>query len=265
MLKRLQSPMLRIIRLLTTCAVLFGAPCCARGLLHEGRIDSARVAMGVPANRAPAAARSSLLLTGDVGGFESPEDQPAPKPIRLPRGWNYALIAVITLLAAVAVVLYVGQLVILGWAMDLLSALDDFLSHLGMPKRIAQPDPLEHEQVGEIVVVTLRNNIATLRQCQIVQKQLKRLVDEHHCDFVLDFSCADRISQSFREVVFQLIKAARREASRLRLPQQPIPLPRRNMFQRFTDRQGALEAMSKQAGHGWVVLCSVPVGIRAFS
>ena len=56
------------------------------------------------------------------------------------------LIAGILLAAAVAVVLYVGQLVVIGWAMDLLSALDDFLSHLGMPKRIAQPDPPEYEQ-----------------------------------------------------------------------------------------------------------------------
>jgi hypothetical protein len=127
------------------------------------------------------------------------------------------------------------------------------------------PDPLEYEQVGEIIVVTFRNNIATIRQCQSVQKQLKRLIDGHHCDFVLDFCYADRISKSFRGVMFQFMKAAHGEAKRLGNPDPPVALPHGRVFQAFADRRRAVEEMSKHRGHGWVVLCSVPVGIRALS
>ena len=66
--------------------------------------------------------------------------------------------------------------------------------------------------MGEIIVVTLRDNIATARQCQSVAKQLKFLIDDHHCDFVLDFLYAGRISMGFREVMLDLRKAARKEA-----------------------------------------------------
>ena len=76
---------------------------------------------------------------------------------------------------------YIGNLVIIGWVVD-------FLSGIGVPKFRAKPVPLEYEQVGEIIVVKLRDNIATLGQCQTVQSQLKHLVAEHHSDFVLDFA-----------------------------------------------------------------------------
>jgi hypothetical protein len=33
----------------------------------------------------------------------------------------------------------------------------------------------------------------------------------------------------------------------------------------FEDRQRALDAMAKHDGHGWVVLCGVPFGLRAVS
>ena len=165
--------------------------------------------------------------------------------------------------AAIAVVLYVGELVLLGWAVDLLSEFEIFLSDLGLPKIRPKPVPFEYEQVGEIIVVTLHHDIASLRECQSVQKQLKRLIDEHHCDFVLDFSNAQRISTSFRGVLAYFMKAARTEARKLGRPFRPVTLARGTIFPVFDDRQGAVDAMSKHDGHGWVVLCCVPVGIRA--
>ena len=159
-------------------------------------------------------------------------------------------------IAGIGVVLFIGELVVIGWVVD-------FLSAIGMPKFQAKAIPLEYEQVGEIVVVTLRDNIATVRHCQAVQKELRRLVDAHHCNFVLDFCHAGRISRSFRGVMAHLVKAARKEAGKLGKADRPVDLPRGEAFNVFEDRQRALAEMSRHGGDGWVVLCSVPVGIRA--
>jgi hypothetical protein len=157
-----------------------------------------------------------------------------------------------------AIVLYIGELVVIGWVVD-------FLSAIGMPTIQARAIPLEYECAGDILVVTLRDNIDTVLQCQAVQKQLNELIDEHHCDFVLDFSYAEKISTSFREVMKHLVKAARREAEKLGKPYRPVALSDGKVFRVFDTRERAVEAMSKHDGHGWVVLCSVPVGIRAVS
>jgi hypothetical protein len=160
-------------------------------------------------------------------------------------------------IAVLSVVLYLGELTVVGWIVD-------FLSAIGMPK-IPIVAALECEQVGEIIVVTLRDNIATVFQCQAVQKELNRLVDEHRCDFVLDFSATGSVAMSFRRVMLGLKKAARRAAEKLGKTYRPLALPHGEEFRVFDDRRQALEEMSKHVGHGWVVLCSVPVGIRAVS
>jgi hypothetical protein len=168
------------------------------------------------------------------------------------------IIATILAVCGIAIVLYIGELIIVCWIVD-------FLSEIGMPKIIATAVPLEYEQVGEIVVVTLRNNVASVRQCLSVQNQLKSLIDEHHCNFVLDFFYAEKTSKSFRGVMINLMKAARKEAKELGKPYRSIALPHGAVFKVFNDKEGAVEEMSKYDGHGWVVLCSVPVGIRAVS
>jgi len=157
-----------------------------------------------------------------------------------------------------AVVLYIWELVIIGWVID-------FLSKTGMPEIRAVPVPLEYEQIGEITVVKLRDNTATVLDCQSVQKQLNRLIEERHCDFVLDFARAGKISRHFRGVMLHVMKAARREAVRLGRPYRPVALPHGEVFRVFADRERAVAEMSKHDGHGWVVLCSVPFGIRAVS
>lgn len=161
------------------------------------------------------------------------------------------IIVGIVAVSASGVVLYIGELVVIGWAVD-------FLSEIGMPKLHTPPVPLEYQQIGEIVVVAL-HDIGTVFQCQAVQKQLKHLMDEQHCDLVLDFQYAGRISHSFREVLLYLAKAARNEAAMLGKP----PVAHRAVFRVFDEKIQAVEEMSKHEGHGWVVLCSVPVGIRA--
>jgi hypothetical protein len=170
-----------------------------------------------------------------------------------------ALLAAVVLAVFFAcMVLYIGELIVLGWIVD-------FLSELGMPKIQARPIPLQYERIGQIVVVTLRDNVSTVLQCQLVQQQLTGLIAEHHCDFVLDFSCVGRVSKSFRGVMIHFIKAARKEAGRLGKPYRSIAEPHGKLFTVFGDRQCAIEEMSQHDGHGWVVLCSVPAGVRAVS
>jgi hypothetical protein len=168
------------------------------------------------------------------------------------------IVTAVFVFCGVALILCAGELVVIGWVVD-------FLSEVYMPKALAKPAPLEYERVREIIVVKLRDNIITLRQCQSVQRQLKRLIDEHHCDFVLDFLHAEKISKRFRGVMVHIMKAARKEAGKCGKPYRPVALPHRAVFRVFDDRERAVEEMSKHDGHGWVVLCSVPVGIRAFS
>ena len=168
------------------------------------------------------------------------------------------VLAIVFAISGISVFLYIGELVVIGWVVD-------FLSEIGMPAIQAKSVPLECEQVGEILVVMLPDNIATIHQCQSVEKQLNRLIDEHHCDFVLDFSQVRNISRRFRAVMVRLMKRARREAAKLGKPYRPVALSRGEVFRVFVDRQRAVEAMSQHDGHGWVVLCSVPVGIRAVS
>ncbi len=151
---------------------------------------------------------------------------------------------------------YVGELVIVGWIMD-------FLTWLTTPIIHAKQVPLDYDQVGEMIVVNLSDNIVTARQCQSVQKQLKRLIDEHHCDFILDFSRIGRVSIRFRAVMVHFARAARREARKQAKPHLPLAVPPGDQFTVFADGQSAVEEMGMHDGHGWVVLCSVPAGIRA--
>ena len=70
--------------------------------------------------------------------------------------------------------------------------------------------PLEFDQVGEVLIVKLSDHIVSDAHCQAVQRQLDRFVDEHYCDFILDFSAVGRLSRSFRGVMTHLAGAARR-------------------------------------------------------
>jgi hypothetical protein len=168
------------------------------------------------------------------------------------------VMAVALTVSGICIVLYMGELVVLGWVVD-------FLSEIGMPKIKPTLIPLEYEDLGEIIVVRLRDNVATVGQCQLVWKQFQRLIDEHHCNFVLDFSAVGKVSRSLRKVMVQFMTAARKEAEKLGKPYRPLAAPRGERFIVFDNRKRAVEEMSAHAGHGWVVLCSVPAGVRAVS
>ena len=185
---------------LTLCAALFSVS--GHIGIENARSFSEHVWIGAPSDRMAATRRYSSSLDGDTEGFGSHQTIPRPLPISERYPLEALIILAVFVVCGIAIVLYIGQLVIIGWVVD-------FLSEIGVPKIQALPGDLEYEQVGEIIVVTLRDNIATIGLCLAVQKQLKRLIDAQHCDFVLDFSCADSISMSFREVMVRFLKAAR--------------------------------------------------------
>ena len=160
------------------------------------------------------------------------------------------IIAAMIAIAVIGVILYVGQLVMIGWIVD-------FLSGIGVPKFRAKPVPLEYDRAGEIIVVRLRDNVATAAQCLSVERQLKRLIEEQHCDFILDFLAAGNVSRSFRGVMLRSMKAARREAERLGKPYRPLDLPRGG-YVRGVCRQAVRGRSNVPARRTWVdrpVLC----------
>jgi hypothetical protein len=160
--------------------------------------------------------------------------------------------------AVLAIAMYVGELVVIGWIIDFPA----WLAERALP---AAHVPLEFEQVGQITVVTLSDNIASARECRSVKEQLVRLIAEHRCDFVIDFSSIKKLNSGFRDVLLHLTRAARAEAERQGQPCRELDLPSGEMFCTFADREAAIEEMIRHPGHGWVVLCAVPTGIRAVS
>jgi hypothetical protein len=155
-----------------------------------------------------------------------------------------------------AVALYVGELVVIGWIVDFPA----WLAERAMPPAHV---PLEIEHVGVITVVKLSDNIASTRECRSVHQQFDRLIAEHHCDLIIDFSMIKKLSSGFREVLLHTTLAAREEAEKQGLPRCSMELPPGETFLILDNRDRALVEMGRQQGHGWVVLCSVPTGIRA--
>jgi hypothetical protein len=233
----------------TICTVLLGIS--AAGFPAQGAL------LGTSPGRAVQRGDPSAA-DGGTEGFAAHKTDDDSKAVSRRFPPNSLIVALVFAIATIAVLLYLGELFIIGWVVD-------FLSEIGVPKIQVRPVPLEYEQIGEIVVVKLHDNIATVAQCYSVQKQLKHLIDQQHCDFVLDFASAQRVSMRLRGVILHFNKAARKEAGKLGKPYRPLELPSGAVFKVFQDRRRAVEEMSKHEGHGWVVLCSVPVGIRAVS
>jgi hypothetical protein len=65
--------------------------------------------------------------------------------------------------------------------------------------------------------------------------------------------------------MLHLVKAARQEAVKLGKSYRPVAVTHGAAFRVFADRECAIKEMSRHDGHGWVVLCSVPAGVRAVS
>jgi hypothetical protein len=158
--------------------------------------------------------------------------------------------------AVAAVGLYVGELVVIGWILDL----PVWLAERAMPTAHV---PLEFEHVGAITIVTLSDNIASTRECRSVRDQFDRLIADQHCDLILDFGGIKKLASGFRAVLLHVTRAARAEAYRQGQVASIADVPPGETFRVFDERQSALEEMARHAGHGWVVLCSVPTGTRA--
>jgi hypothetical protein len=60
-----------------------------------------------------------------------------------------------------------------------------------------------------------------------------------------------------------LIFLAKAVARKVTNSGKPLSSGKATTFRAFDDRQHAMEEMSQHDDNGWVVLCSVPVGIRA--
>ncbi len=157
-----------------------------------------------------------------------------------------------------AVMLYVSELVVLGWLLDF----PTWLAERALP---AAHVPLEFERTGEITVVKLSENIASARECRSVQEQLDRLIAEGQCDLVVDFGGVKKLASGFREVLVHVTGSARRAAEKRGQSCRGPDLPPGETFHVFAGREEAIAEMARYEGHGWVVLCAVPVGIRAVS
>lgn len=160
--------------------------------------------------------------------------------------------------SVLAIFLYVGELVVIGWIVDFPA----WLAERAMP---AAHVPLEVEHAGEITVVTLSDNIASARECRSVKEQLDRLIAGGRCDLILDFSRVKKLASGFHDVLVHVTRAAWKAADRRGHAYRGPELPPGERFRVFADRDEAIAEMSRCAGHGWVVLCAVPVGIRAVS
>ena len=125
--------------------------------------------------------------------------------------------------------------------------------------------PLEFERAGQITIVQLSENIASARECRSVKEQLDRLIAKDCCDIVIDFALVKKLASGFRDVLVHVTRAARRAAEKRGQPCRGPDLPPGEQFRVFADREAAIAEMALHEGHGWVVLCAVPTGIRAVS
>jgi hypothetical protein len=213
----------------------------------------------------------------------APRPRPRRRPPRGPR-WQYSLLSLFVLTtvcaivlkvykgfpmetlivlgivagAVLAVMLYVGELVVIGWIVDF----PVWLAERALPSAHV---PLEHEHVGQVTIVRLSENIASARECRSVQEQIDRLIAEDCCDIVLDFGHVKKLASGFREVLVHVTRTARQAAEKQGQACRDPDLPPGEMFRVFADRDAAIAEMTRQEGHGWVVLCGVPTGIRAVS
>ena len=160
--------------------------------------------------------------------------------------------------AVVAIVLYIGELVVIGWIADFPA----WLAERAMP---AAHVPLEIEHAGPITIVKLSDNIASARECRSVQEQLDRLVAADRCDLILDFARVKKLAAGFRDVLVHVTRAVRKAVEKRGQPYRGPEPAKGETFPVFADCEQALAEMGRHDGHGWVVLCAVPVGIRAVS
>ena len=133
------------------------------------------------------------------------------------------------------------------------------------------------EQSGEVLVVTLiESKIVDERGVSSIREAVYRLIESGHTNLVYDLSRVEYLSSSVLGVFLSAKKrisalgppasgtaAVSPEVVRLnrggsRRADQSGPLFRSRVFEIYSDRQSAIDAMTKVGSrHGWVVLFNV--------
>jgi hypothetical protein len=141
------------------------------------------------------------------------------------------------------------------------------------------------EPSGEVLVVTLVDpKIVGERGVSSIREAVYRLIESGHTNLVFDLSRVEYFSSALLGVFL----SAKKRVSALAAPgsgtaavprevvplnpgrpgraDQSGPLFRSRVFEIYSDRQSAIEAITKVgSGHGWVVLCNVrPALVEVF-
>jgi anti-anti-sigma factor len=132
------------------------------------------------------------------------------------------------------------------------------------------------EPSGNVLVVTLIDQIVDERGVSSIREAVYRLIESGHTNLVFDLSRVEYFSSALLGVFLSAkkrtsalaapgsgIAAVPREVVRLN-PRGPGraersgPLFRSRVFEIYSDRQSAIEAITEVgSGYGWVVLCNV--------
>jgi anti-anti-sigma regulatory factor len=132
------------------------------------------------------------------------------------------------------------------------------------------------EPSGKVLVVTLIDQIVDDRKVSSIREAVYRLIESGHTNLVFDLSGVEDLSSALLGVFLSAKKrisalaapcsgtaAVPREVVRLNpggpgRADQSGPLLRSRVFEIYSDRQSAIEAITEVgSGHGWVVLCNV--------
>jgi anti-anti-sigma regulatory factor len=133
------------------------------------------------------------------------------------------------------------------------------------------------EPSGDVLFVTLTDRkIVDERGVSSIREAVYRLIESGHTNLVFDLSRVEYLSSGVLGVFLSAKKrisasaapgsrtaAVPREVVRLnprgpRRADQSGPVFRSRVFEIYSDRQSAIEAITKAgSGHGWVVLCNV--------
>ena len=133
------------------------------------------------------------------------------------------------------------------------------------------------EPSGDVLFVTLTDRkIVDERGVSSIREAVYRLIESGHTNLVFDLSGVEDLSSALLGVFLSAKKrisalaapgsrtaAVPREVVRLKpggpgRADQSGPLFRSRVFEIYSDRQSAIEAITEVgSGHGWVVLCNV--------
>jgi anti-anti-sigma regulatory factor len=141
------------------------------------------------------------------------------------------------------------------------------------------------ERSGDVLVVTLTDRkIVDERGVSSIREAVYRLIESGYTNLVFDLSRVEYLSSGvlgvFLSAKTRMSALAARGSRTAAVPREVVrlnpggpgraarsgPLFRSRVFEIYSDRQSAIEAITKVgSGHGWVVLCNVrPALVEVF-